>query len=625
MATHIERKRKLWSYIDGVFNNTITEEHELAEQPVHIKKNLYLHQRALLKKAQQLEDSKFNGLPCGENRKLYTNYGIIADRVGSGKSLVALSLAKLPPPDERKIIITKLHSMAMVEHSIENPKATRVRASLFVIPHSLMSQWEDYVQTDTDLNVIFCRKRKEASDKSILNFLNEVDAVFVSSTMWKFFDEAINPEKIHWSRIFIDEADTIMATVKNELNAGFIWLITASYLNIAFPQGIYLNLNPANLPIGLDEPLITKVRKISGQEFRVDGIATNSQYIRHILSYSDTNTVADLNFWRVILRNSDEFVDSSFKMPTVTHHQILCRPTANIRILESVIPNDVMEMLHAGDTRGAIQALGVADESPTKILESVTRSLRKDLDNLQKKYEFSKTLDYSTEQAKIKSMEMQEGKIKSLEMRIETIEKRMDNIASQNCPICYSDVETPTMTPCCKNLFCFVCLCESLKRQCVCPLCRAEIKTINDVHVVASTTNEINQLNPSLPKTKVEEFIKYVETNLKAKILLFSGYDATFLQLTSEMTHRGINFATINGSTHRISKVITEFSEGKHQVLLLNSKNVGSGLNIVAATDVFLFHKMNSETEKQIIGRAYRMGRTEPLKVHQLLHPNENI
>jgi murein DD-endopeptidase MepM/ murein hydrolase activator NlpD len=38
---------------------------------------------------------------------------------------------------------------------------------------------------------------------------------------------------------------------------------------------------------------------------------------------------------------------------------------------------------------------------------------------------------------------------------------------------------------------------------------------------------------------------------------------------------------------------------------------------------VILLHKMTDEEERQIMGRAYRMGRTEPLEVFQLLHKSE--
>jgi SNF2 family DNA or RNA helicase len=251
--------------------------------------------------------------------------------------------------------------------------------------------------------------------------------------------------------------------------------------------------------------------------------------------------------------------------------------------------------------------------------------LRKDLEQNQRRLEFNKTFEYSSEIARQKSLEGQETKIQSLISRIETIEKRMTEVDTTNCPICYSDIETPSMTPCCKNLFCFVCLCESLKRQPVCPLCRTGIASLNEVRVINKNANQIelphNQQQQQ--RTKVEEFIHFVSVNPKAKVLLFSGYDASFFQLTSEMTHRNISFTTINGSTARVSKIISEFDEGNYRVLLLNSRHVGSGLNIICATDVFLFHKMSSEMEKQIIGRAYRMGRKNQLNVHHLLHQSE--
>jgi hypothetical protein len=281
-----------------------------------------------------------------------------------------------------------------------------------------------------------------------------------------------------------------------------------------------------------------------------------------------------------------------------------------------------MEMLHAGDTKGALQALGVRDETPTSIIDSLTKTLRRELEQQHLRLEFYKSQDYSSEAAKQKSIEAQQQKIQSLNSRIETIEQRMQNFASTNCPICYSDVETPSMTPCCKNLFCFGCLCESLKRQPVCPLCRTGIASINEIHVISNNASNIIE-EPDQPKTKIDEFLNFVEKNPNSKILLFSGYDATFFQLTAEMERKNISYSAINGSTARVQKIINEFATGSYRVLLLNSRHVGSGLNIVSATDVFLFHKMNSEMEKQIIGRAYRMGRTNPLNVFHLLHNNE--
>jgi SNF2 family DNA or RNA helicase len=55
----------------------------------------------------------------------------------------------------------------------------------------------------------------------------------------------------------------------------------------------------------------------------------------------------------------------------------------------------------------------------------------------------------------------------------------------------------------------------------------------------------------------------------------------------------------------------------------MNTQHFGSGLNLENTTDMVLFHKIDTENEKQVIGRAQRYGRKEPLNVHYLLYENE--
>jgi len=108
-----------------------------------------------------------------------------------------------------------------------------------------------------------------------------------------------------------------------------------------------------------------------------------------------------------------------------------------------------------------------------------------------------------------------------------------------------------------------------------------------------------------------------------AKILMFSGYDATFTGLERALELESISYATLNGSQARIDKLLREFGTGKYGTLFLNARNMGAGLNIETATHVVLFHKMSAELEKQIVGRALRLGRTAPLEIIHLVHENE--
>ena len=46
-------------------------------------------------------------------------------------------------------------------------------------------------------------------------------------------------------------------------------------------------------------------------------------------------------------------------------------------------------------------------------------------------------------------------------------------------------------------------------------------------------------------------------------------------------------------------------------------------MNLEMTTDIIIFHKMNDELEKQVIGRGQRLGRTSQLNVHYLCYENE--
>jgi hypothetical protein len=84
--------------VENILKNSLTSESEMAPQPAHIRLPLKIHQRALVHAARALETNRPTGITCEDGAIMYTKYGVIADRVGSGKSLVALSLAGMERP-----------------------------------------------------------------------------------------------------------------------------------------------------------------------------------------------------------------------------------------------------------------------------------------------------------------------------------------------------------------------------------------------------------------------------------------------------------------------------------------------------------------------------------------------
>jgi SNF2 family DNA or RNA helicase len=97
------------------------------------------------------------------------------------------------------------------------------------------------------------------------------------------------------------------------------------------------------------------------------------------------------------------------------------------------------------------------------------------------------------------------------------------------------------------------------------------------------------------------------------------------VSLERECEGEHISYHTLRGNKDVIANTIKSFEKGEKRVLFLPLERVGAGINLVTATHIILLHAMTPEEEKQAIGRAYRLGRTEPLQIIHLLHEGETF
>jgi hypothetical protein len=640
-------RRRLWDFFTALYDQELNAESPRAQSPEWIRTPMLPHQCAALHAALVLESAKSDGIDVAPlpgdamGGRFYTTHGILGDVVGSGKSLIALALVNAPPPSQTytEYILRNgalgdgrdvglLRQRSQLTQSITGIVMRPVRSALFIVPHALIGQWESYVARDTTLRAKFVKRRNDASTVDFMTTIENYDAIFVSSTMYNTWRATQPINTILWSRVFIDEADSIhMSSGHDDINGLFYWFISASWLNLIYSTGAYMQMSTVYAPLP-DTPhdIVTRVRDLMRTETHLN--ITGVPHINIVRRMGGCGSYevnsAGIQSARLIVHSNSEFIKSSFAPPTILHTNIICATPANIRVLDSFISNDMLERLHAGDVRGALEMLGMTAHTESEITVAVTASLEHDLVQARRTHEYKKTIDYSSETAKAKALEACEQKIASLENRIQAIKDRIEKSKEQTCPICYCDVSNPAITPCCAQLFCFPCLCESLKRVAACPLCRERIGDIKTIRVVgASAPAAASDVAEDRPLNKRESFFRFLEGHRDAKILMFSSYDATFGAVEHELETRGISCATVNGSQARIAKLLRDFSDGKYNVLFLNARNMGAGLNITAASHVVLYHKMSAELENQIIGRANRIGRTEDLHVVHMLHENE--
>jgi SNF2 family DNA or RNA helicase len=319
-------------------------------------------------------------------------------------------------------------------------------------------------------------------------------------------------------------------------------------------------------------------------------------------------------------------MERSWKSPPIIEERILCESPLSHRIIAHYVNSEIQELLHAGDVQGALEKLGVNNTSQSSLINALCDTREKELDRLEKTLVFKESIDYATPQAKELAITSLKNKIKSLKDQIEILKQRIKNVKDEICAICFEEPNVPTLVMCCSRLFCGACIINCMQRNPSCPLCRTAInfKSLQHIDMDAKTPTDVteNVLISNKPK-KRDALLNLITETKGGKFLVFNRYDNPFLEIEGLLLERGIRVASVRGNKDHISSILKQFERGDIQVLLMNSTEAGAGIDLKSATHIILMHAMRKEEEKQIIGRAIRLGRIEPLNLVRLLHQEE--
>jgi SNF2 family DNA or RNA helicase len=219
------------------------------------------------------------------------------------------------------------------------------------------------------------------------------------------------------------------------------------------------------------------------------------------------------------------------------------------------------------------------------------------------------------EQSKIEEWNLKKNSVLN---KLNTIENRLATMISGNCNICFDKLVNPIMEPTCHNLFCGKCILTWLRTKQSCPLCRQNI-VANELIYLRDTNQYESKLEVEEKKpSKQDTIVSIIKNKPEGKFIIFSSYDQTFDQIYSTLLENSIKFKLIKGSSQQMQNTIDDYKTGDLQVIFLNSKFNGSGINLQETTDIIIYHDMSESTKTQIIGRANRIGRVLPLYVHHL-------
>jgi hypothetical protein len=488
---------------------------------------------------------------------------------------------------------------------------------MLVIPHNLVSQWRGYIAQFSDTlmsKTIFVYKSSHVDDLvGNVDLIAEARLVVVSAPYYNKVVHIVSSVNFKLSRVIFDEVDNINLPNCMCIDSNFYWFVTASYMNLLYPKGYYRYDANINKTVWYAHGL------------------RNSGFVRNI--FLDLYSTLSVDFVQVlVLKNCEEYIETSITLPPIQQHIVVCTSPIEISILDGYTDNEVIRSLNARDIASAMRHLKPSHMTTEENIISLQISkYTQEIFNYGIRINALFQMTYDTE-------EMREADILKITRKKQDVESKVDGIRSRiktsnTCCICYEPMPSKTVTPCCSHAFCFVCLGTWLTTSRSCPMCKAalcskDLMVVDDREggVEAGGDMEVDEeldVDPAYDKVRNLEMLLRSKMSATSKVLIFSSYDMSFHCISNVLKKAGMEFRCLKGNEQHIRAIVKRYREQDLNVLFINAKNFGSGLNLENTTDIILFHKMDTEIEKQVIGRAQRFGRTAPLRLWYLLHENE--
>jgi SNF2 family DNA or RNA helicase len=103
------------------------------------------------------------------------------------------------------------------------------------------------------------------------------------------------------------------------------------------------------------------------------------------------------------------------------------------------------------------------------------------------------------------------------------------------------------------------------------------------------------------------------------RVLIFSQFTSMLALVSGALGARGVAHLALTGKTRDRQRVVDAFEDGRAPVFLISLKAGGTGLNLTSADTVVHYDPWwNPAAQAQATDRAYRIGQTRPVFVHNL-------
>jgi SNF2 family DNA or RNA helicase len=534
------------------------------EQPETLSKKLFPHQLTAIEMMEEREAQKNIIL---DNYIIETKVGIYADITGYGKTLTLVALIlrnKMKWNVDEPYIVSNIVDLYGNGDIVKKSRLhfKKIDTTLIVANTSILHQWSIELSGTLSYTILNNRKHVASVEPSLFCVLLCTPRLL--SVLLSRFPFLV------WKRFIYDDPLYGKNQHGRHIIAGFSWFITANPHHLLYQNHNY------------------------------------NSFIQNIFS----NRMDYQVFQHVIVKNNDDFVKQSYSLPELIRHYHKCFEPF-LCIVRSTLSEHILKLIHAGEIEQATRLIGGSVGSDIFVL--LQHEKKNQIDSLEQKIKKNVQSGHESRLHKLK-LQKQE-----LENEIDDLQKRHEHfVMNTSCQICLSPYEKAIVLSCCQTTYCGVCIYKWLRSKPTCPHCRSIVTPCMMMfHVLDESSDSETQYKEKT--TKIQMILKLLNDSPHGQFILFSNIDETFPSIRFALEQEDISFVEIYGTMESRRKKIDGFKKGHVKVLFMNNLQNSAGLDLPEASDVIFYHRVSEDSERQIIGRANRIGRTGALHVHYLV------
>ncbi|KAJ3679932.1 hypothetical protein LUZ60_016210 [Juncus effusus] len=534
--------------------------------------------------------------------------GILADAMGLGKTVMTISLILSNPRGENCVEF---------QNEMDSSRSLTKGGTLIVCPMALLGQWKDELETHSkpgSISVFIHYGGDRTTDPKIINRHHVVLTTYgvLSSAFRPGAEENSIFHKVNWYRVVLDEAHAIkcsktkVAQAAFALNAHCRWCLTGTPLQNSL-EDLYSLLCFLHVEPWCNLSWWSKLIQRPYENGDERGLKLVKAILRPLMLRRTKDTKdKDGRPILVLPLVKVETVECEQSETERDYYQALFR-RSQYKFDELVAQGKVLN--NYANILELLLRLRQCCNHPFLVINKTNTEDCPDLESLAQKF--------------LNSCSSQTAPSRAYVAKV--VENLRQGVVTE-CPICLESAsDDPVLTPCAHRL-CRECLLASWQSPLSgpCPICRRQLTKSELVTCPVDRKVEDNEWKESCKVGKLIQCLEGLSRNgRKEKSIVFSQWTGFMDLLEIPFRKKGVGFLRFDGKLQQKQRerVLKEFNESDDvTVLLMSLKAGGVGLNLTAASNVFLMDPWwNPAVEEQAIMRIHRIGQKRQVQVKRFI------